>query len=129
MLFPFQTGSVKIFVKRVEQNDTAIFESGELHPVYSTFALGRDAEWACRLFVIEMKEEDEEGIGTFLKIEHSSPATLGSEVVFEAILQSAVGNSVICSFTAKVGERIIAFGETGQKILTKQKLNTLFNTL
>ena len=129
MLFPFQLGSVKTYTKLVEQSDTASFESGEVHPVYATFALGRDAEWACRLFVLEMKEEDEEGIGTFLKIEHASPALLGATVVFEATLQSAIGNSVICSFTAKVGDRVVAFGETGQKILKKEKLNAIFGAL
>jgi fluoroacetyl-CoA thioesterase len=129
MLFPFQVGSVKIFTKLVEQADTATFDSGEVHPVYATFALGRDAEWACRLFVLEMKEDDEEGIGTFLKIEHASPALIGSTVVFEATLQSAIGNSVICSFTAKTGDRLIAFGETGQKILRKEKLNAIFGSL
>lgn len=129
MLFPFQLGSVKTYTKLVEQADTASFESGEVHPVYATFALGRDAEWACRLFVLDMKEDDEEGIGTFLKIEHASPALLGSTVVFEAMLQSAIGNSVICSFTAKVGDRVVAFGETGQKILKKEKLNVIFGSL
>lgn len=129
MIFPFQLGSTKLFTKTVDTSDTAIFESGEVHPVYATFALGRDAEWACRLFVLEMKEDDEEGIGTFLKIEHASPALLGSTVVFEATLQSAIGNSVICSFTAKVGDRLVAFGETGQKILRKEKLNAIFGAL
>lgn len=129
MLFPFQVGSTKTFVKTVEQSDTATFDAGNVHPVYATFALGRDAEWACRLFVLEMKEDDEEGIGTFLKIEHASPALIGSTVVFEATLLSAVGNSVICSFTAKVGDRLVAFGETGQKILRKEKLNAIFGSL
>jgi fluoroacetyl-CoA thioesterase len=129
MLFPFQIGSVKTFTKVVEATDAATFDAGNVHPVYATFALGRDAEWACRLFVLEMKEEDEEGIGTFLKIEHASPALVGSTVVFEATLQSAIGNSVICSFTAKVGDRLVAFGETGQKILRKDKLNAIFGSL
>ncbi len=129
MLFPFQVGSVKTFTKLVEQVDTAAFETGTVHPVYATFALGRDAEWSCRLFVLDMKEDEEEGIGTFLKIEHVSPALLGQTVLFEATLQSAIGNSVICSFTAKVGERLVAFGETGQKILRKEKLNAIFGAL
>lgn len=63
--------------KTVEQNDLATFETGTVHPFYGTFALGRDVEWACRQFVLEMKEEDEEGIGTFLNITHKSPAMLG----------------------------------------------------
>ena len=100
-----------------------------MHPVYATFALGRDAEWVCRLFVLEMKEEDEEGIGTFLKIEHLSPAILNSEVIVEATLKAVEGNSVLCSFEARVGDRIIAKGETGQKVLKKEKLEMLFNNL
>lgn len=129
MLFPFQIGSTKTFTKVVTEADTATFDAGTVHPVYATFALGRDAEWACRLFVLEMKEAEEEGIGTFLKIDHASPALLGSTVVFEATLQSAIGNAVICTFTAKVGDRLIASGETGQKILRREKLNAIFEAL
>jgi predicted thioesterase len=125
----FKVGDKKKFTKVVEQNDTAAFNSSEVHPVYATFALGRDAEWACRLFVLEMKENDEEGIGTFLHIEHISPAVLGSTVIFESCLKRVEGNSVICSFEAKVGERLIAKGETGQKVLKKEKLENIFKNL
>ena len=41
---------------------------GLVHTVLSTFALGRELEWAARLFVLEMKSVDEEGIGTELFI-------------------------------------------------------------
>jgi fluoroacetyl-CoA thioesterase len=129
MINPFDTGDHKIFLKVVESADTATFESGTVHPVYATFALGRDAEWVCRLFVLDMKEEDEEGIGTFLRVEHHSPALLGSEVLFTAVLRSVTGNEVICSFEAKTGDRMIASGETGQKILKKEKLEKIFARL
>ena len=66
----FKIGDQKQFKKIVLQNETASFESGEVHPVYSTFALARDAEWCCRLFVLEMKEENEEGIGTMISVNH-----------------------------------------------------------
>ncbi len=125
----FNSGDKKYFSKVVEQNDTATFDSGEVHPVYATFALGRDAEWACRLFVLDMKEHDEEGIGTYLHIEHLSPALFSSTVVFEAVLKTVDGNAVICTFDAKVGDRLIAKGETGQKILKQEKLNQLFNLI
>ena len=129
MINNFKVGDRKYFKKVVEQNDTATFNSGEVHPVYATFALGRDAEWACRLFVLEMKENDEEGIGTFLHIEHLSPAILGSSVIFESYLKQIDGNAVICSFEAKVGERLIAKGETGQKVLKKEKLEKIFSNI
>ena len=125
----FKLGDKKYFTKTVAANETATFESGQVHPVYATFALGKDAEWSSRLFVLEMKEEDEEGIGTFLTVYHQSPALVGQEVVFEAEISKLEKNNVICKYTAKVGERIIATGETGQKILKKEKVDKLFGSL
>ncbi|MFI5222046.1 MAG: thioesterase family protein [Bacteroidia bacterium] len=122
----FKPGDKKKFSKVVKESDTAAFESGEVHPVYSTFAICRDAEWAGRLFVLEMKEVDEEGIGTFLHIDHRAPAMVGSKVEFTATLKNITANSVVCSFEAKVRDKIIASGETGQKILKKEKLKSLF---
>jgi predicted thioesterase len=124
----FEVGSTKSFSKLVLNCDCASFESGNVHPVYSTFALGRDAEWACRLFVLEMKEAHEEGIGTFLTIYHKSPAMIGSNVDFITTVKSIQKNEIICNFTAKVGNRIIAEGEQGQKIIHKEKLESLFKS-
>ncbi len=111
--------------KTVEQNDLATFETGTVHPFYGTFALGRDVEWACRQFVLEMKEEDEEGIGTFLNITHKSPAMLGQNVRIEAVLIGLEGNSVNCSFAVWVKDRLVAEGTQGQKILKKEKLDRI----
>lgn len=125
----FKIGDQKQFKKIVLQNETASFESGEVHPVYSTFALARDAEWCCRLFVLEMKEENEEGIGTMISVNHISPALLNSEVLFIASVKSIIKNEIICTYEARVGERIVAKGEQGQKIILKEKLNSLFSNL
>lgn len=125
----FSTGDRKIFSKTVESSDIAEFESGAVHDVYATFALGRDAEWSSRLFVLDMKDEDEEGIGTFLNIRHVSPALLGQTVTFEAVVSHLEKNSIHCQVTARVGERVIAECSTGQKIIKKEKLNLLFASL
>jgi predicted thioesterase len=125
----FQIGDKKQFTRIVRAEDTAVFESGEVHPVYATFALTRDAEWSSRLFVLEIKEAHEEGIGTFVNVKHASPAFVGQKVVFETVIDELKGNEINCSFTAKVGERLIAEGRTGQKILPKEKIETLFKNL
>lgn len=125
----FEKGSKKVYQHRVLTEDFARFDSGTVHEVYSTFALGRDAEWACRMFVLEMKEEDEEGIGTSLSIEHVSPAFEGDDVSFEAVIESIAGNAIICGYEAHVGERLIARGKQGQKIVKKEKLSRLFASL
>ena len=129
MISKFKIGDRKTFERTVRAEDTAVFETGAVHPVYATFALTRDAEWSSRLFVLEMKEENEEGIGTFVNVKHVSPAFVGNTVLFEAVIDELKGNEVNCSFIAKTNERIIAEGRTGQKILLKEKIEKLFDSL
>ena len=77
----------------------------------------------------QMKEEDEEGIGTFLNIAHKSPALLGDEVEIRAMLTALEGNSVNCSFVVMVADRLVAEGTQGQKILKKEKVNRLIEQI
>jgi fluoroacetyl-CoA thioesterase len=125
----FKAGDKKVFERLVRNEDTATFESGTVHSLYATFALVRDAEWCSRLFVLEMKEEHEEGIGTFVNVRHISPALIDDKVFFEATIDDLKGNEVNCSFTAKVKDRIIAQGETGQKILLKERIEKVIEDL
>lgn len=118
-----------MFEKVVQETEIAAFESGIVHHVYSTFCLAKDAEWSTRLFVLEMKEEDEEGIGTFIEVHHRAPAMVNSTVKFTATLDEVNGHEIVCSFVATVGDRIIAEGRTGQKILKKTKINSLLEKL
>jgi predicted thioesterase len=59
-------------------------------------------------------------------VKHVSPAFTGDNVLFAAHIDELKGNEVNCTFTAKVGDRLIAEGRTGQKILTKERLEKLF---
>lgn len=129
MIQPFKIGETKTFTHTVTKDDTAKFESGEVHAVYSTFALAREAEWSGRLFVLEMKETDEEGIGTGITVTHHSPAMIGEAVVFVATLTEVNKNEVVTAYIAKVQERIIATGKQWQKILKKEKLEQLFEKI
>jgi fluoroacetyl-CoA thioesterase len=125
----FSPGDTKIYKKVIEIEDIASFHGKAVHEVCATFALARDIEWSSRLFVLEMKEEDEEGIGTLLTIEHRGPAFVGDELEIVATVVSQTGNELICSYVARVGERLVAEGKTGQKILKKDKLNRIFDSL
>lgn len=125
----FKLGDTKEFIKEVTKEDLAFFTNDHVHEVYSTFALGRDAEWCCRLFVLEMKETHEEGIGTFLKVVHHSPALLGQSVKFVATIDKLEKNEIVCTYVATVEERVVASGEQGQKIISKERLTNLFEQL
>lgn len=128
MKLPFQNGDIKTYQREVLSTDIATFESGTVHPVYSTFSIARDAEWSGRLFVLDMKEEEEEGIGTFIHVDHKSPAFVGETVVFYARFEEITErNEIITSFVAKCQDRIIASGRQGQKILPKQRIQELLN--
>jgi len=122
----FKPGDKKVFVKTVQESDVATFHGEVLHAVCSTFSLARDFEWSSRLFFIEMKEKDEEGVGTFLSIDHKSPAFEGEEIQFTATVVKIEKNELTCMIEAKTKDKLIATGTTGQKMLKKDRLKKLF---
>ncbi len=123
----FKAGDIKEFKSIVKPQDVAVFQGTLVHYVCSTFALARDIEWTTRQFVLEMKDDDEEGIGTSLHIEHKGPAFVGEEITFKGKFESLRGHELLCSYEARVGNRIIATGSTGQKILKREKIKSIFN--
>ena len=126
---PFKAGSVKVHTFTVSERDVAQFETGLVHSVCSTFKLAQEIEWSSRLFVLDMIEVDEEGVGTSLEIKHISPAFVGDRVKITAIFNTLINNELICDIEVNVGDRKIARGKTGQKILSKQKVSQIFNRL
>ncbi len=124
----FVIGDSKVYKTVVKQEDLAVFHGEVLHAVCSTFSLARHMEWSSRLFFIEMKEADEEGVGTHLTIDHYSPAFVGDELEIMATVSALTGNELICDVVVKVGDRLIAKGKTGQRMLKRDRLNKLFAT-
>ncbi len=111
----------------VQPVDVARFNGEVVHPVCATFTLAREIEWTTRQFVLRMRDDDEEGVGTFLSIDHKGPAFIGEEVAILARVEQLIGNELICSYQAHAGGRLVATGKTGQKILKRDKLRQLFN--
>jgi fluoroacetyl-CoA thioesterase len=122
----FQKGDIKTYLKKVSADDLAAFHGELVHPVCSTFALARDIEWTTRQFVLEMRDDDEDGIGTFVTIEHKGAAFEGETILFTGSVDSLQNHELICSVEARVGARLIASAKTGQKILKREKLKLLF---
>ena len=126
---PFSIGDKKVFETLVTESKLARFDAGLVHPVYSTFALGKDVEWACRLFVLEMKEEGEEGVGASLTINHLYPAPLNSRVRIEATLDAVNGNEVICSYQVFANGYVVAEGTQTQKIINHARFRKLVDQI
>lgn len=121
-----QPGDVQEYRFTVQPDDVACFNDEVVHPVCATFTLAREIEWTTRQFVLRMREHDEEGVGTYLSIDHRGPAFVGEEVVIVAQVESLKGNELLCSYEAYAGGRLVAKGTTGQKILKREKLKQLF---
>lgn len=122
-----QPGDTKYHSFSVSNEHFPAFEGSEVHEVCSTYVLAREVEWTTRMFVIPMLEENEEGIGTMLNLDHKSPAFEGDQVKIKAIVDSMKGNELICSFSVSTGDRLIAEGKTGQKIYKRKKLKQIFS--
>lgn len=123
----FKKGDKKYYKKVVEASDVAAFDGKEVHHVCSTFALARDMEWSSRLFVLDMVEEGEEGIGTMLHIDHKGPALVGQEIEIAATVDTLNGNELICDIEVRVKGRLVATGKTGQKVLRKESIKRIFS--
>jgi len=106
----------------VAPSDWAIFHGETVHEVCSTYALAREAEWACRQFVLQMRDDHEEGLGNGLTIEHRSPALTGEVVVVVATLVNVTGSSVNCTWEARVEDRLVACGACGQTLWPREKI-------
>jgi fluoroacetyl-CoA thioesterase len=122
----FKVGDQKQYRHKVTKDDFASFHGKVVHPVCSTFALARDVEWTTRQFVLEMRDADEEGIGTFVHVDHKSPAFEGDEIQFTGVVDSINSNEIVCTVEANVHGRLIAVAKTGQKIFKKDKIEKLF---
>nr|WP_231583555.1 hotdog domain-containing protein [Rufibacter radiotolerans] len=60
-----------------------------------------------------------------LHIDHLGPAFPGETLRVEAQFRELHGNSFVCDIKVTVGDRLVATGQTGQKILKKEKIHRL----
>lgn len=106
----------------VGQQDLAHFKLEKVHNVCSTFALAREVEWTTRQYIHKIKSDGEDGIGTMLEIKHHDMALLGEEFIVHSNVEEFKNGELICAFEVRVGEKLIASGRTGQKLLLKTKI-------
>jgi fluoroacetyl-CoA thioesterase len=121
----FQPGDQKVHRFKVAASDLATFKGKILHPVCSTYKLGQEMEWSSRLFMLDIIGDEEEGLGTMLHIDHLGPAYEEEEVTVTATWSSFEQNVLKCDIEVRVGDRLIARGATGQKLILKERLKEI----
>ncbi|HVB10005.1 MAG TPA: hotdog domain-containing protein [Bacillota bacterium] len=87
------------------------------HPVYSTYRMARDCEWAARLVILPYLEDGEEGVGAGLRLRHGSPAKVGSTVTVTATCIRVRGPLVVCRVEAVAGGKRCGWGVVHQLLL------------
>lgn len=121
----FKKGDQKRHRFIVKEQDFATFNGEVVHPVCSTYKLGQEMEWSSRLFMLDIIDEDEEGVGTMLHIDHLNPVFVGQEVELIATFESFEDRNLLCNIEVYSQEQLVAKGRTGQKLLKRSSLNTL----
>jgi len=108
--------------------DFASFHGSVIHKVCSTYTLTREFEWVGRLVLLPLLQLEEEGIGTCAHIEHLAPAFEGEAILFKATPRTwNEGEELIVDIEAFVGDRKIAQGFTGQRIIPKAIIQKIFD--
>lgn len=106
----------------------AQFDGSVVHRAYSTVSMIYHMEWASRLIILPFLEDDEEGMGSAVRVKHLSPSSVGSKLTITAILSELKGNNVKTNVTVKNGEKLVGIGEVKQVILLKNKIARLLES-
>ena len=70
-------------------------------------------------------DDDEEGIGSSLSIEHVAPTPVGHTVRVTATATEVDDTTVVCDVTAYDGDRLVGRGRQVQRVLPKRTLEAL----
>ncbi len=103
------------------------FDGALVHPVYATWTMVNHMEVAGRKLIVPYLEEDEEAVGAHIRVDHRSPATIGSRVTVTAATESATPHRLTCRTVARVGDRIVGEGVFVQVVMPKSRLQTLLD--
>ncbi len=101
------------------------FDGVIVHRLYSTWSMAHHMELAARKVLAPHLDEDEEGIGSSLSIEHLAPTPVGHTVRIVAEAIDVDATTVVCALTAYDGDRLVGRGRQVQRVLPKRKLKAL----
>ncbi len=98
----------------VTEADVAAFAGGVVHRVYGTAAMVRDMELAARLVLVELLDEDEEGVGAEVWCRHLAPVLVGATVELVATPVEQSPRRLVCRVEARHDGRIVGEGRVTQ---------------
>lgn len=99
-----------------------IFDDVAVHQVCSTWTLVHFMELASRKLLIDFLEEEEEGVGSHVTIDHIAPVRVGRTVRVIATAEEVSDRRLVCDVDAFHGSRKIAAGKTVQNVFPREVL-------
>ena len=124
-----QVGNTAEHTVTVTEEMCPAFDGIVVHRVYSTWSMAHHMEIAARLVLAPHLEEDEEGIGSHLSIDHLGPTPVGHWVRLVAEAVELGPTTLVCDVHAyhvrESGDKLVGRGKQVQRILPKEKLRQL----
>ncbi len=120
-----QVGNTAEVTALVTESMCPAFDGVIVHRLYSTWSMAHHMELAARKVLAPHLDEDEEGIGSSLSIEHLAPTPVGHTVRIVAEATDVDDTTVVCALTAYDGDRLAGRGRQVQRVLPKRKLKAL----
>jgi predicted thioesterase len=120
-----QPGVSRTVTFTVTESMCPAFDGVVVHRVCATWTLVQYMEVAGRRVLVDFLEDGEEGVGTSVRCEHVGAAPVGSVVTVTATATRVTDRELICATVAKVGDRQVATGMTGQRVFPKARLKRL----
>jgi fluoroacetyl-CoA thioesterase len=122
---PIPVGSSAVLDVVVTPELTVHFEKlGSVHPVYATYSMAKHFEEAGRKLLLGHLEDDEDGLGRSVAVEHLAPSWVGDRLRIEARCVSVDGSRVTCECTATDADgRLVGRGSTVQVALPRDVLD------
>ena len=122
-----QVGQAADVTITVTEDMCPAFDEIVVHRVYSTWSMAHHMELAARKVLAPHLEEDEEGIGSHLSIDHLAPAPVGHDVRVHAEAIEVDDEGVVCEVTAWDGDRLLGRGRQVQRVLPKTVLQRIID--
>lgn len=123
----FNPGIVREVQATVTEDMCPAFDGVVVHRCYSTWSLVHHMELAARRVLVDYLDDDEEGLGVHISVDHVAPCPVGRTVRVRAELTAVEGNRVICDVTAHDGPRLLARGKQIQAVLKAAHIDRLIS--
>jgi len=105
------------------------FDGVVVHRVYSTWSMAHHMELAARKVLAPHLEDHEQGIGSYLSIEHLAPTPVGHRVRVVAEAVELGPTTLVCDVNAyhiqPDGKKHVGKGRQVQRILPREKLRAM----